>query len=155
MLPNARTYLNGPSGKGRSRAGFANSTGCSSVWGSTYPFNPYPFPWTNHLFQDCTSMAMGIFEGHMAKMAEGFRAIRSADLPGRIDAVTPEAADPASHGVHTVLLTPAAPTRTRTSPSAGSGTGRSSRHRRFSGPPCPVRVTPRMVAGSAGRGTTN
>jgi pyruvate-ferredoxin/flavodoxin oxidoreductase len=56
--------------------GMCNSTGCTSVWGSTYPFNPYPFPWANHLFQDSPSMAMGIFEGHMAKMAEGFKAIR-------------------------------------------------------------------------------
>jgi pyruvate-ferredoxin/flavodoxin oxidoreductase len=57
-----------------------NATGCTSVWGSTYPFNPYPFPWTNHLFQDSPSMAMGIFEGHMAKMAEGFKAVRMAEL---------------------------------------------------------------------------
>ncbi len=57
-----------------------NATGCTSVWGSTYPFNPYPFPWANHLFQDPASMAMGVFEGHMAKMAEGFKAIRVAEL---------------------------------------------------------------------------
>jgi len=57
-----------------------NATGCTSVWGSTYPFNPYPFPWANHLFQDSPSMAMGVFEGHMAKMAEGFRAVRKAEL---------------------------------------------------------------------------
>jgi pyruvate-ferredoxin/flavodoxin oxidoreductase len=62
-----------------------NATGCTSVWGSTYPFNPYPFPWTNHLFQDSASMALGIFEGHMAKMAEGFKTIRlaEAELAGR------------------------------------------------------------------------
>jgi pyruvate-ferredoxin/flavodoxin oxidoreductase len=60
--------------------GMCNATGCTSVWGSTYPFNPYPFPWANHLFQDSPSMAMGIFEGHMAKMAEGFKAIRKAEL---------------------------------------------------------------------------
>ncbi|MBL7650075.1 MAG: pyruvate ferredoxin oxidoreductase, partial [Candidatus Hydrogenedentes bacterium] len=34
----------------------------------------------NHLFQDSTSLAMGIFEGHMSKMAEGFAAIRKAEL---------------------------------------------------------------------------
>lgn len=60
--------------------GILNATGCSSVWGSTYPFNPYPFPWANHLFQDPTSMALGVFEGHMAKMAEGFRTVRMAEL---------------------------------------------------------------------------
>ncbi|WP_199287173.1 2-oxoacid:acceptor oxidoreductase family protein [Robertkochia marina] len=73
-------YTNGTSGKGRSNMGMLNATGCTSVWGSTWPFNPYPFPWANHLFQDSTSMAMGVFEGHMAKMAEGFKAIRKAEL---------------------------------------------------------------------------
>ena len=73
-------YTNGTTGKGRSSMGMCNSTGCTSVWGSTYPFNPYPFPWANHLFQDSASMAMGIFEGHMAKMADGFRTIRKAEL---------------------------------------------------------------------------
>ena len=73
-------YTEGTQGRGRSNMGMINSTGCTSVWGSTYPFNPYPFPWANHLFQDSTSMAMGVFEGHMAKMAEGFKAIRTAEL---------------------------------------------------------------------------
>ncbi len=72
-------YTEGISHKGRSSMGICNSTGCSSVWASTYPFNPYPFPWTNHLFQDSTSMAMGIYEGHMARMADGFKAIRMAE----------------------------------------------------------------------------
>ncbi len=73
-------YTDGTQGRGRSKMGMINATGCTSVWGSTYPFNPYPFPWANHLFQDSTSMAMGVFEGHMAKMAEGFKAIRMAEL---------------------------------------------------------------------------
>jgi pyruvate-ferredoxin/flavodoxin oxidoreductase len=57
-----------------------NSTGCSSVWGSTYPYNPYPFPWVNHLFQDAPSIAIGIFEGHMRKMADNFALVRRARL---------------------------------------------------------------------------
>ena len=73
-------YTNGTTGKGRASMGMCNATGCTSVWGSTWPYNPYPFPWANHLFQDSTSMAMGIFEGHMAKMAEGFKAVRMAEL---------------------------------------------------------------------------
>jgi pyruvate-ferredoxin/flavodoxin oxidoreductase len=73
-------YTEGITGKGRSSMGMLNATGCTSVWGSTYPFNPYPFPWANHLFQDPASMAMGIFEGHMAKMADGFKAIRMTEL---------------------------------------------------------------------------
>jgi pyruvate-ferredoxin/flavodoxin oxidoreductase len=73
-------YTNGTTGKGRSTMGMTNATGCTSVWGSTYPYNPYPFPWANHLFQDSTSMAMGIFEGHMSKMADGFKLIRKAEM---------------------------------------------------------------------------
>jgi pyruvate-ferredoxin/flavodoxin oxidoreductase len=73
-------YTEGPSGRGRATAGFANATGCSSVWGSTYPYNPYPLPWVNHLFQDAPSIAIGIFEGNMRKMANGFVAVRRAEL---------------------------------------------------------------------------
>ena len=73
-------YTEGLTGKGRTTMGILNSTGCSSVWGSTYPFNPYPFPWANHLFQDSPSMAMGVFEGHMRKMADGFKTIRQVEM---------------------------------------------------------------------------
>ncbi len=73
-------YTHGVTGRGRANMGIINATGCTSVWGSTYPFNPYPFPWANHLFQDAPSMAMGIFEGHMAKMADGFKVLRQAEL---------------------------------------------------------------------------
>jgi pyruvate-ferredoxin/flavodoxin oxidoreductase len=72
-------YEEGPSGRGRANLGFTNSTGCSSVWGSSYPYNPYPFPWVNHLFQDAPSVAVGIFEGHMRKMADGFVNVRRAN----------------------------------------------------------------------------
>ena len=85
-------YVEGPTKRGRAEMGVINSTGCTSVWGATYPFHPYPFPWTSHLFQDSPSVAMGIFEGHMAKMAEGFKAVRMAEkelandyLPDRDD----------------------------------------------------------------------
>ncbi len=73
-------YLEGPSRRGRAEMGMVNSTGCTSVWASTYPYHPYPFPWTSHLFQDSPSVAMGIFQGHMAKMAENFKAVRLAEL---------------------------------------------------------------------------
>jgi pyruvate-ferredoxin/flavodoxin oxidoreductase len=73
-------YTDGITNNGRADLGFINATGCTSVWGATFPYNPYPFPWTSHLFQDSPSMAMGIFEGHMAKMADGFKAIRMAEL---------------------------------------------------------------------------
>ncbi|MDX1622973.1 MAG: 2-oxoacid:acceptor oxidoreductase family protein [Gemmatimonadota bacterium] len=84
-------YVEGPSGKGRASVGISNSTGCSSVWGSTYPYNPYPFPWVNHLFQDAPSVGIGIFEGHMRKMADGFVAVRRAAL------LAEDAYDPGTH----------------------------------------------------------
>ncbi len=73
-------YTEGPGGRGRAACGIVNATGCSSVWGSTYPFNPYPVPWVNHLFQDAPSVAIGVFEGQMRKMALGFMAVRRAEL---------------------------------------------------------------------------
>jgi pyruvate-ferredoxin/flavodoxin oxidoreductase len=86
-------YEKGPSGRGRARMGFSNSTGCTSVWGATFPFNPYPFPWVSHLFQDSPSVAVGLFEGHMRKMADGFVTVRRAEklLSGRYDAESDEA----------------------------------------------------------------
>jgi pyruvate-ferredoxin/flavodoxin oxidoreductase len=86
-------YTTGPSGKGRSALGITNATGCSSVWGSTYPYNPYPFPWVNHLFQDAPSIAVGIFEGQMRKMADAFRAVRESELE-LDDAYDPEVHEP-------------------------------------------------------------
>ena len=85
-------YVEGPSGHGRASLAMANSTGCSSVWASTYPYNPYPFPWANHLFQDSPSLAIGVFEGHMRKMADGFVTVRRARaiLDGDYDPVRTE-----------------------------------------------------------------
>jgi pyruvate-ferredoxin/flavodoxin oxidoreductase len=73
-------YVEGPAGNGRASLAMANSTGCSSVWASTYPFNPYPFPWVNHLFQDSPSIAIGLFEAHMRKMTDNFIVVRRAEL---------------------------------------------------------------------------
>ena len=92
-------YVEGPSGKGRALIGMANSTGCSSVWASTYPYNPYPFPWVNHLFQDSPSVAIGLFEAHMRKMTDGFVSVRRAEAiaDGSYDATTTEAELAAFH----------------------------------------------------------
>ena len=73
-------YMEGPAKNGRAEMGIINSTGCTSVWASTFPFNPYPFPWTSHLFQDSPSVAMGIFEGHMCAMVEGFKTVRQVEM---------------------------------------------------------------------------
>jgi len=91
-------YTEGPGGHGRAACGMINATGCSAAWASTYPFNPYPFPWVSHLFQDSPSMAVGIFEGHMRKMAQGFAAVRRAALE-LADEYEPAAHDPALAGL--------------------------------------------------------
>ena len=40
--------------------GIVASTGCNTVYGSTYPYNPYIVPWTNSLFENAPADAMGI-----------------------------------------------------------------------------------------------
>jgi pyruvate/2-oxoacid:ferredoxin oxidoreductase beta subunit/Pyruvate/2-oxoacid:ferredoxin oxidoreductase delta subunit len=36
------------------------ATGCNTVFGSTYPFNPFLMPWTNSLFENAAAVALGI-----------------------------------------------------------------------------------------------
>jgi pyruvate ferredoxin oxidoreductase beta subunit len=38
------------------------ATGCNTVFGSTYPYNPYLMPWTNSLFENAPAVALGIRE---------------------------------------------------------------------------------------------
>ena len=40
--------------------GIVAETGCNTVFGSTYPYNPYTVPWTNSLFENGPADAMGI-----------------------------------------------------------------------------------------------
>ena len=77
-----RLYLfeSGPGGNGPAGATFANATGCSSVYASTFPVNPYKDPWVNSLFQDTPAVAKGIFEGLCATAVDDFTAIRTARL---------------------------------------------------------------------------
>jgi pyruvate-ferredoxin/flavodoxin oxidoreductase len=58
----------------------ANSTGCSSVYASTFPYNCYNDPWVNSLFQDAQPLAKGIFEGIAAQTVSDVRAQRLARL---------------------------------------------------------------------------
>lgn len=81
----------GPSGNGPSSTVIANATGCSSVYASTFPFNPYTDPWVNSLFQDSPPLAKGIFEGLVAGVIDEVKALRVARL--ELD----DAYDPAIH----------------------------------------------------------
>ena len=90
-----RLYLfeGGPTGNGPAGAIIANSTGCSSVYASTFPFNAYNDPWVNSLFQDAQPLAKGIFEGVAAQNVQDVRAMRLARLE-LDDAYVPEQHDP-------------------------------------------------------------
>ena len=64
MLLAATRQVHGPESMGMVAA-----TGCNTVYGSTYPFNPYQIPWTNSLFENAPAVALGIrarwdAEGH-------------------------------------------------------------------------------------------
>ncbi len=45
---------------GAENIGIAAATGCNTVYGSTYPYNPYIVPWSNSLFENASAFAMGI-----------------------------------------------------------------------------------------------
>ena len=55
MLAAATLQVHGPQAMGMVAA-----TGCNTVYGSTYPFNPWLIPWTNSLFENAPADAMGI-----------------------------------------------------------------------------------------------
>ena len=45
---------------GPDNIGLVASTGCNTVYTSTYPYNPYTVPWTNSLFENGPTNAMGV-----------------------------------------------------------------------------------------------
>jgi pyruvate/2-oxoacid:ferredoxin oxidoreductase beta subunit/NAD-dependent dihydropyrimidine dehydrogenase PreA subunit len=45
---------------GADSVGLVAATGCNTVFGSTYPYNPYRVPWTNSLFENAPAVAMGV-----------------------------------------------------------------------------------------------
>jgi pyruvate/2-oxoacid:ferredoxin oxidoreductase beta subunit/Pyruvate/2-oxoacid:ferredoxin oxidoreductase delta subunit len=55
MLVAATRQVHGPESMG-----IVAATGCNTVYGSTYPFNPYLVPWTNSLFENAPADALGI-----------------------------------------------------------------------------------------------
>src|SRR5690349_14330080 len=55
MMVGATRQIHGPDSMG-----IVAATGCNSVFGSTYPFNPYLVPWTNSLFENAPAVAAGV-----------------------------------------------------------------------------------------------
>jgi pyruvate ferredoxin oxidoreductase beta subunit len=67
MLLAATRQVDGPTSMG-----IVAATGCNTVFGSTYPHNPFLVPWTNSLFENAPADAMGIRarwdqEGHQER----------------------------------------------------------------------------------------
>jgi pyruvate ferredoxin oxidoreductase beta subunit len=55
MLVAATRQVHGPESMG-----IVAATGCNTVFGSTYPFNPYRVPWTNSLFENAPAVSLGV-----------------------------------------------------------------------------------------------
>ncbi|MAE65860.1 MAG: thiamine pyrophosphate-binding protein [Phycisphaeraceae bacterium] len=45
---------------GQENVGLIAATGCNTVYTSTYPYNPYNLPWSNSLFENAPTYAMGV-----------------------------------------------------------------------------------------------
>ncbi len=45
---------------GAENIGLVAATGCNTVYGSSYPYNPYTVPWINSLFENAPAVAMGV-----------------------------------------------------------------------------------------------
>ncbi len=71
-------YVSDESKEGRVNLGVVGLRGCVADWSSSYPVNPFPFPWTSSLIANDPSIAIGLFESLMEKMTEGFNWVRLA-----------------------------------------------------------------------------
>lgn len=55
MMLAATGFVHGPNS-----VGLVAATGCNTVYGSTYPYNPFLVPWSNSLFENVATVAMGV-----------------------------------------------------------------------------------------------
>jgi pyruvate-ferredoxin/flavodoxin oxidoreductase len=80
--------IDGRTANGMSVMAMAAHTGCNTVYGSTPPNNPHPYPWMNSLFQD--GMTIGWLMGESFMMDHGRRSV----IPERLaDALLERASD--------------------------------------------------------------
>ena len=73
MLVAATRQIHGPESMG-----IVAATGCNTVYGSTYPYNPYVVPWTNSLFENAADRR----DGHPRALGPG-RPCRSSAVGHR------------------------------------------------------------------------
>lgn len=62
--------IEGLPAQGMSVMGMTVNTGCSTVYGSTPPSNPHPYPWMNSLFQDGTTIGWLVAESFINNHAK-------------------------------------------------------------------------------------
>jgi len=80
--------IDGRAPNGMAAMAMAASTGCNTVYGSTPPNNPHPYPWMNSLFQDGATVGWMFGESFMRYHA------RRSVVPERLcDAILDEAGD--------------------------------------------------------------
>ncbi len=71
--------VDGRLANGMSVMAMAAHTGCNTVYGSTAPNNPHPYPWMNSLFQDGITIGWLMGESFIVDHA------RRSVLPERLD----------------------------------------------------------------------
>ena len=71
MMLTATRFTQGPES-----VGIVAATGCNTVYGSTWPYNPFGVPWTSSLFENAASVALGVREpwGDLAVRYHNFTA---------------------------------------------------------------------------------
>ena len=72
-------YMEGPSKNGVPRWAWSTPPVAPRCGPRTFPFNPYPFPWTSHLFQDSPSWRWACSKATWRKMVEGFKTVRQVE----------------------------------------------------------------------------
>ena len=73
-------YAQGSGGRARAHLGMVQDVADPSGWPVSYPFTPFLFPWSGADAALAAETALGLYEGHMARMAQGFKVLRQAAL---------------------------------------------------------------------------
>ena len=73
-------YTQGEGGRPRAALGMVAALDAVTAPLAAWPFNPFAFPCSGQPASAAPSALSGIAEGHLARMAEGFRLVRMAEL---------------------------------------------------------------------------
>lgn len=67
-------------GQGIHRADMGMVGAGGGTWQGRWPYHPFPFPWGGGSASQGAAMSLGVFEGHMKRMADDFKIVRLAEL---------------------------------------------------------------------------